>query len=65
MFEFKNTVHPVKVILSKVTGYRREGSIIFVHDGGAQAIPVYFKTLENAEAAEKDFSTALESANKQ
>jgi len=51
---FKNVVHPAYIALDKITGFRREGSQLLIHDGGVQPITVSFKTLDDAVAAETE-----------
>lgn len=55
----KNVVHPAYINMSAVTGFRREGSQLMIHDGGVQPIVVSFKTLEAAIEAEAEFQKDL------
>lgn len=50
MFTFKSTVCPVSVMLSKVTMWSIEGSVLSIYDGGAQPVKVYFKDLASAQS---------------
>lgn len=56
---FTKVVHPVYINMEKVTGFRREGSQLFIHDGGALPIVASFETLEAAIAAEAEFQKEL------
>lgn len=61
MLDFvKDVVHPVHILKSKITGFRREGSQLFVDCGSFQPQVVSYTTLEAAEKGEAWLKGELE-----